>query len=35
MKKGKSTYQFPINVDPNLAQQVIICLLYTSDAADD
>ena len=24
MKKGKSTYQFPINVDPNLAQQVIM-----------
>lgn len=24
MKKGKSTYQFPINVDPNLAQQTIM-----------
>ncbi len=24
MKKGKSMYQFPINVDPNLAQQVIM-----------
>ncbi len=24
MKKGKSTYQFPINVDPNLAHQTIM-----------
>lgn len=24
MKKGKSTYQFPINVDPNLAYQTIM-----------
>lgn len=24
MKKGKTTYQFPINVDPNLAQQTIM-----------
>ena len=24
MKKGKSTYQFPINVDPNVAHQTIM-----------